>query len=72
VGVPGLLKKSFRWLVEGNYIIEEACKALPPYFYNFLKTNLKTKSEFLRQKIVNIDSEKFLKGKLGLTCKDIL
>jgi hypothetical protein len=72
VGVPGLLKKSFRWLVEGNYIIEEACKALPPYFYNFLKTNLKTKSEFLRQKIVNIDIEKFLKGKLGLTCKDIL
>jgi hypothetical protein len=33
--------------VEGNYIIEEACKVLPPYFYNFLKTNLKTKSEFL-------------------------
>jgi len=34
--------------MEGNYIIEEAYKALPPYFYNFLKINLKTKSEFLR------------------------
>ena len=45
---------------------------LPPYFYNFLKTNLKTKSKFLRRKIVNTNIEKFLKGKLGLTCKDIL
>jgi hypothetical protein len=58
--------------VEGNYIIEKACKALPPYFYNFLKINLKTKSEFLHQKIVDTDIEKFLKGKLGLTYKDIL
>jgi hypothetical protein len=52
--------------------MEEAYKVLPLYFYNFLKTNLKTKSEFLRRKIVNIDIKKFLKGKLGLTCKDIL
>ena len=58
--------------MEGNYIIEEVCKVLPPYFYNFFKINLKTKSKFLRRKIVNTDIEKFLKGKLGLTYKDIL
>jgi hypothetical protein len=58
--------------VEGNYTIKEACKVLPPYFYNFLKINLKIKSKFLRWKIVNTDIEKFLKGKLGLTYKDIL
>ena len=52
--------------------MEEACKVLPLYFYNLLKTNLKTKSEFLRQKIVDINVKKFLKGKLGLTYKDIL
>ena len=59
-------------LVKGNYTIKKACKALPLYFYNFLKINLKTKSKFLRQKIVNTDIKKFLKGKLGLTYKDIL
>ena len=42
------------------------------YFYNFLKINLKTKSKFLRRKIINTNIEKFLKSKLGLTCKDIL
>jgi len=52
--------------------MEEAHKALPPYFYDFLKINLKTKSEFLRRKIVNTNVKKFLKGKLGLTHKDIL
>jgi hypothetical protein len=52
--------------------MEKARKALPLYFYNFLKTNLKTKSKFLRQKIVDTDVKKFLKGKLGLTCEDIL
>ena len=52
--------------------MEEARKALPPYFYDFLKTNLKTKSEFLRRKIVDTDVEKFLKGKPGLTREDIL
>jgi len=52
--------------------MEEACKVLPPYFYNFLKINLITKSEFLRQKIVNTNIKKFLKGKPGLTYKDIL
>jgi len=58
--------------VEGNYIIEEARKALPPYFYNFFKTNLKTKPKLLRRKIVNTNVKKFLKGKPGLTYKDIL
>ena len=58
--------------MEGNYIIEEARKTLPPYFYNFFKINLKTKSKFLRQKIVNTNIKKFLKGKLGLTCENIL
>ena len=58
--------------MEGNYIIKEAYKALPPYFYNFLKINLKTKFKFLRQKIVDTDIKKFLKGKPGLTYKNIL
>ena len=58
--------------MEGNYIIKEACKALPPYFYDFLKINLKTKPELLRWKIINTNIKKFLKGKLGLTYKDIL
>ena len=58
--------------MEGNYIIEEVCKVLPPYFHNFLKINLKTKSKFLHQKIVNTDIKKFLKGKPGLICEDIL
>ena len=58
--------------MEGNYIIEEACKILPPYFYNFFKINLGTKSKFLRQKIVNTNIKKFLKGKPGMTYKDIL
>ena len=58
--------------MEGNYIIEEAQKTLPPYFYNFFKINLKIKSKFLRQKIVNTNIKKFLKDKSGLTRKDIL
>ena len=58
--------------MEGNYIIKEVCKVLPLYFYNFLKTNLKTKSKFLHQKIVNINVKKILKSKPGLTCEDIL
>jgi len=52
--------------------MEEARKALPPYFYNFLKINLKTKPESLRRKIVNTNVKKFLKGKPGLTREDIL
>ena len=58
--------------MKGNYIIKKAYKALPPYFYNFLKINLGTKSKFLRRKIVNTDIKKFLKGKPGLTYEDIL
>ena len=58
--------------MEGNYIMEKAHKALPPYFYNFLKINLKTKFKFLCWKIVDINIKKFQKGKLGLTCEDIL
>ena len=52
--------------------MKEARKVLPSYFYNFFKTNLGTKSKFLYWKIVNTDIKKFLKGKLGLTRKDIL
>jgi len=59
-------------LVEGNYIIKKAHKALPFYFYNFLKINLKIKFKFLRQKIVNINIKKILKGKLRLIYKNIL
>ena len=51
--------------------MEEAYKTLPLYFYNFLKTNLKTKSKFLHQKIVKTNIKKFLKNKPGLTYKDI-
>ena len=58
--------------MEGNYIIKEARKVLPSYFYDFFKINLKIKSKFIRQKIVNTNVKKFLKGKLGLTRKDIL
>ena len=72
IKVPNLSEKSFRQLVEGNYTIEEARKALPPYFYNFLKINLGTKSKFLRWKIVDTNIKKFLKGKPGLTRKNIL
>ena len=52
--------------------MEKVYKVLSFYFYNFLKINLKTKSKFIRQKIVNINIKKFLKGKPGLTYKDIL
>ena len=52
--------------------MEEARKALPPYFYNFFKTNLKTKSKFLRQKIANTNIKKFLKSKLRLTSENIV
>ena len=48
IEVLNLFKKSFCWLVEGDYTIEEVCKALPPYFYDFFEINLKTKPELLR------------------------
>ena len=72
VEVLNLLKRSFCWLVKGNYIMEEARKVLPLYFYDFFKINLGIKSEFLHQKIVDTDIKKFLKGELGLTREDIL
>jgi len=52
--------------------MDKAYKALPPYFYNFLKINLKIKSKSLCQKIVNTNIKKFLKGKPGFTYEDIL
>ena len=55
-----------------TWYIPDTHKALPLFFYNFLKINLKTKSKFLRRKIVNTNIKKFLKGKPGLTYKDIL
>ena len=58
--------------MEGNYIIKKARKVLLFYFYNFFKINLKTKFKFIYRKIVNTNIKKFLKGKLGLTYKDIL
>ena len=67
-----MLERSFRQLIKSNYIIEKAYKVLPFYFYNFLKINLKTKSEFIRRKIVNTNIKKFLKGKLELTRENIL
>ena len=72
VEIPSLSEGSFHWLVEGNYTMEEARKALPSYFHDFLETNLKTEPEFLHWKVVNADIEKFLKGKPGLTHEDIL
>ena len=72
IKVLNLLEKSFYQLIKSNYIMEEAYKVLLFYFYDFLKTNLKTKSKSLYQKIVNINIKKFLKGKPGLTYKDIL
>ena len=53
-------------------MIEEAYKVLFFYFYKFFKTNLKTKSKFIRRKIINTNVKKFLKGKLRLIYKNIL
>ena len=40
VKIPDLIEESFRRLVDSNYIIEEAYKVFPSYFYRFLKKNL--------------------------------
>jgi len=40
VKILNLIKKFFRRLVNGNYIIKEAYKVFPSYFYYFLKENL--------------------------------
>src|SRR5438045_1358724 len=42
VEVPSLSEESFHWLVEGDYTIEEARKALTSYLHDFYKTNHKT------------------------------
>ena len=35
-----LSKKSFHWIVTGNYTIKEAKKVFSLYFYNLLEENL--------------------------------
>jgi hypothetical protein len=40
VKILDLIEESFRRLVNSNYIIEEAYKVFPNYFYRFLKKNL--------------------------------
>jgi len=40
VKILDLIKESFYRLVNSNYIIKEACKVFPNYFYCFLKENL--------------------------------
>lgn len=47
-------------------------KSITEEFIKYLYKILKTKSEFLYWKIVNINIEKLLKAKPGLTCKYIL
>ena len=74
IEIPNLSEESFRRLVEGDYTIEEACKALPDYFHDFIKDNQGSglDSDFLRRKIADTDVEKFLKGKPDLTRDDVL
>ena len=62
--VFNLNEKFFRKFVKGEYIINEAAKIFPAYFFNFLKKNLKVKFEFIYRKIVDMDIKKFLKGKI--------
>jgi hypothetical protein len=73
VKILDLIKESFRHLVNGNYIMEEACKVFPNYFYYFLKENLWTiNTEFLCYKVINTDIKKFIKGKPALTRDNII
>jgi len=73
VKIPDLIEESFCRLVNSNYIIEEACKVFPSYFYCFLKENLQTiNTEFLRRKVIDIDVKKFIKGKPALTRDNII
>jgi hypothetical protein len=69
IEIPNLSEESFRRLVEGDYTVEEACKLLPDYFYDFIKDNQGSSlnSKFLCYKITNTNVEKFLKGKPDLT-----
>ena len=73
IEIPNLTEESFHRLVDGDYTMEEACKALPEYFHSFLEENLRTtNTEFLRRKVVDADVEKFMKNKPTLTREDIL
>jgi hypothetical protein len=40
IEILDLTEESFCCLVNGNYIMEEACKVFPNYFHCFLKENL--------------------------------
>jgi hypothetical protein len=73
IEILDLTEKSFRHLINGNYIIKEACKVFPNYFYCFLKENLWTiNTEFLCCKVMDTDIEKFIKGKPTLTKDNII
>jgi len=73
VKILDLTEESFRRLVNSNYIIEEAYKVFPSYFYRFLKENLQTiNTKFLRRKVIDIDVKKFIKGKPALTRDNII
>jgi hypothetical protein len=73
VKILDLIKKSFYCLVDGNYIMEEACKVFPNYFHCFLKENLwTTNTEFLCCKVMDTDIKKFIKGKPALTRDNII
>jgi hypothetical protein len=53
--------------------MEEAYKVLPSYFHCFLKENLQTiNTKFLYRKVIDIDVEKFIKGKPALTRDNII
>jgi len=53
--------------------MEETCKVFPSYFYRFLKENLQTiNTKFLCRKVIDIDVEKFIKGKPALTRDNIV
>jgi hypothetical protein len=73
VKILDLIKESFCCLVNGNYIMEEACKVFSNYFYYFLKEKFWIiNTEFLYYKVIDIDIKKFIKGKPALTRDDIV
>jgi hypothetical protein len=73
VEILDLTEESFRCLVDGDYIIEEACKVFPNYFHCFLKENLWIiNTEFLCCKVIDINIKKFIKGKPALTKDNIV
>ena len=53
--------------------MEEACKVFPNYFHCFLKEHLQTiNTKFLCCKVMDINVEKFIKGKPILTRDNII